>query len=302
MIVKNKRNVPLRYGSDPEAFSVDFNGFAIPPYLFRKEWGVPATEDPKHPVFLTGDGWSVMEDGAAWEFTVESDTNPKALFDRIQECKRQLEEKILSRFQDVIVPFLQFLPTVGWEVERWKDMPEDFFMSTRFGCDPSKDAYEMNKVSVVRDASLHPYRYAGGHEHISGSPAIVKDPFMAVRCMAMTSGLAALAYSDVIELERLRTFQYGIPGNYRVQTYGPEKYGEDYAVGLEYRTPSCRWANDWNMAEKVFEWGRIGIENLLETGLGETLDSEISSYTCEAILQGNQNLAKELLSYVESKI
>lgn len=300
-----KKVTPIRWGSDPEGVSVmerDGKLYAVPPVYFRKYLGVPASKHPNHPVFLTGEGWSMMEDGAAWEMTIEPDTKPKNVFDRIQECAKAVNEKIFTQFPDHVLPVLRFLPMVGWDVQRWENEGEDFHMSTRFGCDPSKDAFDMEKRAEIVDASLHPERYCGAHVHMSGSPLFAEEPVLAIQCQAISSGLAAVRYSDVPELERARSWLYGIPGNWRLQEYGPKKFGKDYAIGIEYRTPSATWAKDWAIAEKVFQWAEIGVKNLLEGGLGLSLLPELANPACEAILNSSPGLAGELLDYIEDKL
>lgn len=303
--------VPLIFGTDPEAFAVykkDGQLYTLPPYWFRKVLGVSSSLDEKdvegkHPVFFDNDEFKLIEDGAAFEMTIRPSFSPKELWDRIQECARVTSETILSQFPDECLPILRFLPTIGFDVQRWSGMPEDFFMSTMFGCDPSQDAWNTTKKAAITDASKHPYRYGGGHIHISGSQMIAEEPILAIRCLSITAGVAAIAYSDVPELERMRTFEYGIPGNFRIQRYGKKNpFGKPYAIGLEYRTVSDRWCADWNMAEKVFEWARIGIQEVLENGLYMEILDTVGQSAQEAILSSNKQLATQVLSYVESKL
>lgn len=305
MIIKTTQSKIL-YGADPESFAGYIsNGklYALPPYFFRKIRDVEIVEeDERHPVFIETDEYKVHEDGSAFEFSLRPAFDPIELFDRIQEAARATSEKILKMFPDDCLPELQFTPTIGWDIERWKDMPQDFFMSTLFGCDPSKDVFNLTKRAKEVDASKHGWRYAGGHLHFSGSPAIAEDPHQAVRCQVITSGLAATFYSPHPNLERDRTFLYGIPGNYRDQNYGRKNpFGEAYRKGFEYRTLSATWAGNRDVAMKVLEWGKHGIY-LLESGLGEELVPKIVEPTIEAIMNADQRLAGELLSFVESRL
>ncbi len=296
----------LLFGADPEAEAVyKKNGvlYALPPYVFRTELGVPASDDKKHPVFLQGDGWKAHEDGANWEFAVRATHDPLELFQTMQDGARTVSEQILSQFPDYCQPNLQFLPSIRWENERWKNMPEDFFMSTRFGCDPDEDVYNYEATPREEDASLHPWRYCGGHIHVSGSAKIAEEPLLAIECMVITAGLAATAFSDVPELERQRLYLYGRPGKFRIQRYGMNNpYGPEYALGIEYRTPSCRWAGNWEIAQQVLHWAEIGIKNLFETSLGQELHDELKEPALNAILSTDQDLAKELLSYVQTRL
>ncbi len=300
------RKIPALFGCDPEAAAVyvkDGKTYALPPYYFRKVLGVKASDDIRHPLFFKEDFCRLIEDGANFEFTIMPSHNPRDLFDRVQECAKLASERILQLFPDECVPTLQFLPTTNWEVERWKDMPEDFFMSTEFGCDPDEDVFDLSAKCQVIDASQHPERYCGGHIHISGSKMIAKDPHMAVKSMVISAGLASLAFSDVPDLERKRLFLYGRPGKFRIQNYGANNpFGKDYAVGIEYRTPSARWAGNWEIAKQVLKWAEIGIKNILETSLSQSLVPELENPAIEAILNADQSSAKQLLSYVESKL
>lgn len=302
----------LLYGTDPECAAVyEKNGnlYALPPYFFRTKLGVPASSDPKHPVFLEGDGWKCHEDGAAFEFAVRPSHNPLELFQTVQNVRETVNLEILSKFPQYCLPELQFLPTVGFDVERWNSMmesgeidPAEFAMSTRFGCDPDEDVCNLTARASVINVGEHPFRYCGGHLHVSGSAKIVSDPHQAVRCMILGPGLAAVAYSPVPELEHARTFYYGRPGKFRVQRYRNNPYGDDYAVGIEYRTPSATWAGNWDVAQPVLHWAEVAISVLLEQNLGEELFPEISERAIDAILSADQQTARELLSYVESKL
>jgi|SRR5688572_11099527 len=303
--------VPLIWGTDPEAFaSYSENGklHTLPPYYFRKVLDVPHYVEPqdtkaKHPVFFDRGVYKLIEDGAAFEMTIQPSHSPKELWERIQACAEETSELILSEFPEDCDPVLRFIPTIGFDVKRWENMPEDFRMSTMFGCDPSKDAWNMSKKSSITDASLHAWRYGGGHLHISGSEMIAEDPIRAIQCMSVTAGNAAIAYSKVPNLEKMRTFEYGIPGNFRVQRYGKKNpFGPAYAVGVEYRTISDSWCGDWNLAEKVFQWAEIGIRNLLETNLAQEILDDTGEASQQAILNCDQEMSRQILSYIESRI
>lgn len=294
----------ILFGTDPESFAVyekDGKMYTLPPYFFRKNLGVDASNHPKHPVFIKGDEFKLHEDGAAFELSIMPSFNPKDLFDRVQAANQAASATILSRFPDHCLPELQYLPTVGFEVNRWGEMPRDFFMSTTFGCDPDEDAFNLDKKARIVDASQHPERYGGGHIHFSGNPLIADEPILAVQLLALTAGCAAVAYSDVPELEKARTFLYGRPGKYRVQKYGKNNpFGEDYANGIEYRTTSNRMFSSWNIFEKVTSWASIAINELLPRKNAYDLVAEAGDTAISAILEANQDSAKDVLSFVES--
>lgn len=306
MIAIKEAKSKILFGSDPESFAAYVKGdslFALPPYWFRHNDVEIVEEDESHPVFIETGEFKVHEDGAAFEFSVRPSHSPKELFDRIHAAAIETSYRILQWFPKNCLPQLQFIPTIGWDVEHWKDMPMDFVMSTKFGCDPDEDVFNLEKKANVINAAKHPQRYGGGHIHFSGSPNIALDPHQAVRCQVVTSGLAAIFYSPTPDLERSRTFLYGRPGKFRLQNYGKSNpFGSEYAKGFEYRTPSATWAGNWEVASKVLEWAEIGIHELLDNGLGREIVPAIAEPAIEAILTANQDLAGQLLSYVSAKL
>lgn len=314
---------PILFGTDPECAAVYLKEitmedgtkklvkFSIPPYYLRKVLGVPAEkQNEKHPEFLKEKNWKVIEDGANFEFTVEPSHNPADLFATVHDAKKAIEERILAKFPDFCLPELQFLPTLNWEVERWnKEISagildaDEFEMCTEFGCDPDEDEFDTTAKGKVLDVKNWPYRYCGGHLHVSGSPLIREDHHLALRCMVITAGLAAIAYTDVPGLEKDRTFHYGKPGRFRVQNYGKDNpFGKDYQIGIEYRTLSASWLKSWAIAEPVLKWAEIGIKNLLETSLGGELTKELVEVACPAILSADQQTARQVLSYIETRL
>lgn len=315
MIIKQAKSKIL-YGCDPEAAAVyEKNGktYALPPFFFRTFLGVPFTDpdgDMRHPVFFKEDGIKLIEDGANFEMTIYPSFDPKELFDRVQECARLTSERILSQFPTYCQPTLQFLPTTDWDVKRWEEMlaknPEMyelFLMSTQFGCDPDRDVFNLSAQCTIMNVEKHAERYCGGHVHMSGSPIFDEDPDLATKCMCITVGNASVAFSDVPELEHRRLFLYGRPGRMRVQNYGPNNpFGPAYSKGIEYRTPSARWAGNWTVAENVLKWAKIGVNDLLESPLGEELVGELVQPSIQAIMNTDQALARQLLSYIESRI
>ncbi len=301
--------VKLMFGSDPEmaaTYTKDGELFVLPPFFLRTYRGVSFIPDPnenKHPEFLRGKDWKVIEDGAAFELTVKPSTDFREVFDRIQEATSHIRHEILEYFPGDCNPSISFLPAVSYEVNRWINEGEDFQMATQFGCDPQQDAFDTEREDCVLDASRHPWRYFGGHKHVSGSVKFMEDPHLAVKCQAITAGCAAVAFSDVPDLERVRTFKYGIPGSFRVQNYGADNpFGKEYQYGVEYRTISCRWADNWELAKKIHDWSVIGIRQLLETSLGAELVETLSPFAIRAILEADQSLAMEVLQEVEARI
>lgn len=301
------KKLALIWGSDPETAAVykkDGETYVLPPYFLRTYRGVGITPNGKHPIFVQEkDAGIIHEDGAAFEFSVAPSTNFRELWERIQRCAELTSERILANFPQDCEPTLSFLPAVAFDVERWKEEGEDFRMATMFGCDPQRDAFDFEREDHVVDASEHPFRYFGGHMHVSGSPAILKDVVRAVKLMAITAGCAGIAYSDVPALENRRLFKYGLPGTFRVQDYGSDNpFGKDYRYGIEYRTISCRWAGNWELAETINRWMEIGIRNLIETKLGDEILQDWENFAVRAITNTDRDLAHEILQAVEARI
>lgn len=305
----NAQKSTLVWGSDPEFFAgykKDGEYFVLPPAFLRVYRDVPFVPDPKHPVFLDAFndlGVIIMEDGVAFEETVIPDTNWKNLFDRIQIGKKLLSDKILSLFKDDCEPDVLSVPTINYDVKRWMSESPEFKMCLIFGCDRDYDAFNNNQAGRTTNALKHPFRYGGGHIHVSGSSAIKEEPILAIQSLALTAGLAAVAFSDTPDLDKSRTFLYGRPGKYRAQKYsGLFKDIPNTDFGVEYRTPSNRWTHSFEHAENVFKWAEIGIRNLLEQGLGLELIDKIGKDVCDSIVNCDQVKAKELLSYVETRL
>lgn len=294
------------FGSDPEFFAVypkRGKFYALPPYYFRKYLGVKASDDPRHPVFKQYPGGAIVhEDGAAFEMSLPPSQDWEEIFEHINMTVRAFSDDVLSE-RKVCLPQLVALPSVGWEVKRWENEGEDFFMSTMFGCDRDYDAFNYSPRGVVMDASKHPFRYGGGHIHFSGFPGIEESPLQLVHSLAFTAGLAATAFSVNPEADKKRTYLYGKPGKFRVQKYGKlwNKFPHT-DVGIEYRTPSNAWTSNKNMAKKVFDWARIGIEVLFSQKALEKLFDKMNKDVQRAIVSGNQNLATELLEAVNASI
>lgn len=297
----------LIFGTDPEFFSgytKDNTIYCLPPVYFRQHLGVQAEPNGRHPIFIKlSNGTIVHEDGAAFELSATPSTNWEDLFERVNEGKKALETQILSKFPEVNDGKTYTLPTINYEVDRWQGEDEEFIYCTEFGCDPDEDAFNTEVKSRIIDASQHPFRYGGGHIHISGSKAIKEEPLLAVHSLALTVGLAAVAYSDVPELDKERTYLYGKPGKYRIQRYGHNFNKFPYTnVGIEYRTPSNRWTDNKDMAEQVFSWATIGIKILLEGGLVNELIDELREPVTKTIISANQADALDILGYIDSRI
>lgn len=292
--------MPIKmWGADPEVFASyekDGKNYVLPPVYFRHVLHRKVEPDDKHPIFVRRDNFYVHEDGVAFEVSVRPADDWKELFYNLQESYKALETNILKDHLDVCDGKVHVSPTINYEWERWIEYPEEFQLCNLFGCDRDFDAFDIERDAQVQHVETHPLRYGGGHIHGSGSDKALEDPILAVKLLAMTAGCAATAYSDVPKLEKLRTYLYGRPGRFRPQEYA------DGTFGIEYRTPSNTWTKNINIAEKVFEWFRTGIDVLLEKGLGKELLPELVEPTVKAILNSNQKLALQVLNRIEERI
>jgi len=72
---------------------------------------------------------------------------------------RELQQKMAAKGFAV-----KALPTVQIDLADMIDAPDDV---KQFGCEPSMDAYTVQYKCPPIDAMTHPFRYAGGHLHIS---------------------------------------------------------------------------------------------------------------------------------------
>lgn len=289
----------LKFGADPEFFaSYEMNGerYVLPPVVLRTDFDCEYKENDRHPIFAEYGKTVIHEDGAAFEASTPPNADWKEIWNTLDEAKKRFSADVLSKYSDVCTPQLFSIPSMKYEVERWYGRGPEFQMATLFGCDADIDAFNTEVPCRTLDASLHPWRYAGGHIHFSGIPEVETMPLIAIKSMAMTAGLAATAFSDMPDLERERIFLYGKPGKYR-----PQKYpnGE---VGIEYRTPSTRWTENYSLAEQVFTWATVGIRSLLQGKLFSELEPVIMNDTRKAITEVDQPLAHQLLDFISSKV
>ena len=298
----------LLFGSDPELFASikrDGKDFVVPPVFFRNELKEPLIEyNDKHPVFTeikinNNEVIKVIEDGAAFELTVPPRTNILELIDLIHLGYEKVHEIVNKHGYDVSV-----VPAINYNTEEYLNMGDDFLMCLLFGCDPDKDAFNTEKIQHEESALQHPYRYGGGHLHISGSEFIKQYPIPTIRLLALTVGNYVTSKSPVPELEHLRTYRYGMPGKYRIQNYKKEYNGiPNTNSGIEYRTPSNTWTKFKEIAEGMQYWAEIAIERILpDRRLGNEILKEFTDNAVNAILEVNQPLADRNLSMIKDMI
>ena len=161
---------------------------------------------------------------------------------------------------------------------------ERLAFSVRFGCDKQYNVYTFAATPEVNAVNI-PWRYAGGHIHISPvKPELIRPIIFG---MDMTVGLTCLFESPYPEAEIIRQEFYGVPGNYR-----PQRYGE--ITGVEYRTPSVAWLESKEVIEKIFKLIPYVI-NLVETEELIPLYEEYNEMAKQAILSYDRKLGMQVL-------
>src|SRR5262249_30638835 len=74
-------------------------------------------------------------------------------------------EEALAHARSLAAPHnLSYAPACEIDLAFLATAPEDL---QHFGCEPSYDAYTKEMKTPAVDARTHPWRYAGGHMHIS---------------------------------------------------------------------------------------------------------------------------------------
>ncbi len=297
----DKKNEHLVIGSDPEFAVVDTNHRVVPATHFMFELGVKPlywnqtkearkSKEYYHPVFLKDDYFKAIMDGVAFEFTLPpvSISEPERMFNNVQHGLKELSS-LVKRY--------------GYNVETKPTLLYDFFKYYEegnelkewcgiFGCDPDKDAIlkDVNDSPIV-DVRKHPYRYFGGHIHVSDKDKLIKEyPEVFVKLMAITVGNLCISISPYSDLEKKRAFHYGQPGRYRVQHY---PNGE---TGVEYRTPSNYWVTDLEAIKKVFYWTNVAYTIFENPEIAVKVINDFLPQTIEAIKNSDQKLAASILN------
>lgn len=279
----------LLYGTDPEFFSV-MNNVVISPALLELDYGIKTViDDEKHPVYILNKGknYSWMMDGVAWELTILKPLQtPEEMYDIVNYALYDL-----NRFLFKVDRNLQLYTKPVVNIDTKMYLPrldiERIYQGFIFGCDKDDDAILTDYVCTTQNVETHPFRYAGGHFHMSGCP-LFEYYIPAIKLMAICIGNFCNANSHYPELEKQRATTYGKPGRYRRQIY------KDGTKGLEYRTPSNSWLSFplsgyrgmFKMAEKAV--------NYLETERTDIIKKYLDD-TVLAITTADQNLSRKIL-------
>lgn len=287
------------FGADPEYFaSYEKEGkkYVLSPALMEREFGIKAISgDTKHPVYIRQKEFSWMMDGVAWELTLLRPHDHlidvwKATRDALDCLAGFFGELHSSSFSNIS---LYTKPAIFIEPSLYLPLLNDerVYQGFIFGCDPDLDAVNPMYECATIDVSTHPYRYGGGHIHISGDDILSENPRPMIMLLACTIGNYVTLHSKEPELERLRVETYGRPGRFRIQNY------PNGGRGVEYRTPSNQWT--------LFEPSEIEeMESLIQKADGylhnpqigkKVLDTFLTD-SCEAICHVNQEQSKNILA------
>lgn len=206
-------------GTDLEAFV-----YSVPNKCYVPCVGLlPGTKDRPEPLKGLGEGFAVQEDNVMAEFNIPPATSSMvfaySIFQAAEGVRKLLPPDHILKFESSA---------------QFKPMDLTSPQAKLIGCDPDFDAYN---GGTVRHAPppLGLHRGAGGHIHLGGDfrcpdfvAALFAEAMIGVRC-----GLRPSPADH-------RARWYGLPGIYRPKPYG-----------VEYRTPSCTWAAQPDMAEYV---------------------------------------------------
>jgi hypothetical protein len=275
----------LLFGGDPEFF-ICKKGNVIPPIFFKKQ-GIasPIKEHPKHPVYFERKDVKIIQDGVAFETNMTPSKTPKEFFRKISTAIDILED-----FADKTGNKLIIKSTVGFNpTEFYEIQDEEIRQCVIFGCDPDRDAFDQKFKAYEFDVSKFPYRFGGGHFHISGPESFRKWPIPAIKLLAFTCGNFYIANSKMVELDKIRAKYYGKAGKFREQVYS------DRSFGLEYRSLPNYWVKDLDMIEGMFHWARKAIEYLENPQVGSELIKNLSDITCKSMKNVTPKISREIL-------
>jgi hypothetical protein len=280
-------------GADPELFASyvqDGKDFVYSPAALEKFEGVKrigGTE--KHPVFIETENTRWIMDGVAFELNFKKPfTDLKEFFSTLVSATDQLQE-FVGRYGYSVSkkPVINFDYKRFWTKELSKD--ESFMQGIIFGCDPDKDAFDVDWLAKVLNVTRHPRRYGGGHIHISGDESIEEFPIPFVKLLALTVGNYCISQSPFEKEEVLRAKYYGKPGKFRIQNY-------ETGVGVEYRTPSNSWLNyTYEQFEGIFSHVEKALDYLKNPSVGQEMLEVYVEPTIQAITTADKELANIIL-------
>jgi hypothetical protein len=241
---------------------------------------------------MDSEWYKIIGDGAAYEVNIKGACNsPADMWEIVHSALSDLGDKLneISDLELYRKPVINFDYARFWTEEYMND--KKFFWSTVFGCDEDKDAFNVDWLCEIQNASVHPVRYGGGHIHTSGDEDIGGYPLPFVKLLALFLGNYNILHSPYPTLEVERAKYYGKPGKYRIQNYS------NGMTGVEYRTPSNAWLSyNYPVYESMFEMINLALDNLKNPQEGMKLLDELSQPTIEAITTANKGLSRSILS------
>jgi hypothetical protein len=305
-------NPTLVFGADPEGFysRYDKDGVltVIPPAHYQIDFQFPVTgNDPKHPIFGEADGQNgkvkLIADGAGFEINTCPSTNMRGLYQDIQ-LGYQMARGVAAQHGD----FISVVPAIHFDTEEFRDRQHEFLQSLIFGCDPDRNVYVgqgyLPPVPPLEDALDWPWRYGGGHVHISGNANMMDKFLLSLKMLDIFLGNFLTMSSKNPDLELKRTHRYGRPGTYRYQQYkGTWKDIPNTESGIEYRTPSNSWTTDESIALEMESILRIMTGVVLPNDkLMQVLIEDLQEPTINAIMDINQDAASANFSSAMSML
>jgi hypothetical protein len=282
----------LLFGSDPEVFVVekkDNKEWALPVPFFINNYHAPVLEidqDHKHPVLFKDNNYAIMMDGVAFEYTLPPVKTARDMFNNIQSGLNRLRDYASKLGYEVSIK-----PAVNYDFDRFYSERDTLSVQCGlFGCDRDWDAVLGNNYdSPSIDATKHPYRYGGGHFHMSDYNQLLRDyPIPMIKFMAICQGNYSIAHSKYLPLEKLRAWKYGQPARYRIQNY------KDGITGIEYRTPSNHWIETLETIEGMFSYAQKAYSYLAARRLD--IINEFLEPTIKAISEADASLANRILT------
>jgi len=276
-----------QFGADPEIFVVDKDGNCIPPAALREDFGLKYLDEK---TLINGDGWSIIEDGAATEINFMPSDDENTIFERIENAITGISKFIKDKFDLETIIF----PTVPFDVKKyWNNRGEEFRDCVRFGCDPALDIYS-GEFSTEISADDIPERYGGGHIHMQAPENNMglfdETYYHATILMDILVGNSGVAFMrpnmNWIKAEKSRLKYYGRPGKIRLQEY------PNGMKGIEYRTPSNFWITNPLVGDALLTLMNT-VFNLTKnpTDASKFLESELPHLAPKNILNFDQTRA-----------
>lgn len=257
-------------GCDPELFCFDPEKGQ---YVSAHEWMPGTKKDP----YLVTDG-ALQLDGTAVELNVDPtddvDVFVNRIFNVVQSAYTFLPDGIELRAK----------PTIHYSQPYYTSLPR---ATRRIGCERDRDAWDKGILNTSPTLHVIGQCQGGGHIHIGWTEDRDRnDKLHRAICIDLVKqldyyvGLSTLCWDD----DHTRRRGYGKPGAFRIKPYG-----------LEYRTPSNKWAGDPKLARTAFELTMIAAERFRD---GERLFDEHGNQAKRIIESNNVAQAQEILNAI----